>query len=180
MISFIRKQWGNFAFSLASFFWAGCGNGEISTADDIDCNVDLYAEDDTKCPTPDIKKYIETSSSSVESSSSSIPRMSAPAYGIDPVNCYTTSIKNSEGSSYQIFECDNGYRYLKDFRAYPEELKSTLPEDILWRKPYQGTEGKNCNFNGVPLCVDKWDTNQNVLSDSGCEPTIECPDKPEE
>jgi hypothetical protein len=75
MTSFIRKHWGNLVFALASFFWTGCGSGEISTADDVDCSFDgsmpIYGvEEVSKCPTPNRDNYKEESSNSAVSSSS--------------------------------------------------------------------------------------------------------------
>ena len=183
MISFIRKHWGNLAFALASFFWTGCTDdaqpvygvvqvpNESSSSMSGDCPECEYG-----VPSVHSSSSVESSSSVVSSSSEGIPRMSATEYGIMPINCYTTSVK--AGSSYTIFECDNGKRYLKDYRKYSDELRSILPNDILWSEPREGTEGQNCNFNGPPLCVDKVDSQGRRVG--GCRRTIECPSKPSE
>jgi hypothetical protein len=73
MTSFIRKHWGNLVFALASFFWTGCGSGEISTADDVNCDMDSIVPDYGiyyYCPTPNRDNYKEESSNSAVSSSS--------------------------------------------------------------------------------------------------------------
>ena len=172
MLSMIRKHWGKFALALTSFFWTACGSNSDS-GNNGECPVCEYG-----VLVDYSSSSAELSSSSVESSSSDIP-MSQPLYGV-PVatDCYTTTVKSTTGSSYNIFECDNGNRYLKDYFAYSEHLKESLPEDILWNSPNRDNgEGVNCNFNGPHLCVDKMDDEGNMYG--GCVPTIECPYKEE-
>ncbi len=172
MISFIRKHWGNLAFALASFLWAGC------TDDAQPMYGVVQAPNESSSSSVESSSSVASSSSVTSSSSEGIPRMSATEYGIMPVDCYTTSVKDSKGTSYDIFECDNGRRFLKNYRVYSDNVKEKLPNDILWSEPYQGVEGKNCNFNGTPLCVDKVD--KQGRRSGGCRPTIECPYKSED
>ena len=182
MLSFIRNHWGKCIFALSSFIWAACtddaqpmnsgaqppSESSSSTGDCLECTYGISVTD------PVSSSSIE-SSSSVESSSSAIP-MSIPAYGIPPVDCYTAQVQSTTGSSYDIFECDNGRRFLKDYQVYSESLKEKLPDDILWSAPdkFSG-EGRNCNFDGPSLCVDKMDAEGHMYG--GCMPTIECPYK---
>lgn len=175
MISFVRKHWGKFAFSLASFFWAGCtsdaqplygitqptSESSSSMGDCLECTYGISV-------TYPISSSSEESSSSVTSSSSNAT--------VEPINCYRTSVQSTTGSSYDIFECDNGRRFLKDYQVYSESLKEKLPADILWSTPERGSrEGQNCNFDGPSLCVDKMDAEGHMYG--GCMPTIECPNK---
>lgn len=170
MISFVRKHWGKFAFSLASFFWAGCTSdaqplyGVAQPTSESSSSMD----DCLECTYGISVTYPLSSSSTAESSSS--------AESSGAINCYTTSVKSTTGSSYDIFECDNGRRFLKDYQVYSESLKEKLPADVLWSKPNKAKgEGTNCNFDGPSLCVDKMDAEGHMYG--GCMPTIECPYK---
>ena len=174
MISIIRKHWGKVVFAAASFFWSACSDD----AQPMNGNPVEYTsssmEDSSSSSVDQTSSSIE-SSSSAKSSSSNIP-MSVPAYGVPPVDCYTTQVQSTTGSSYDIFECDNGRRFLKNYQIYSESLKEELPADILWSAPERGSrEGRNCNFDGPSLCVDKMDAEGNMYG--GCMPTIECPNK---
>ena len=186
MLSLLRNHWGKCVFALSSFIWAACTDNaqpmnsgaqppseSSSSMDDcLECTYGISVS-------YPVSIISEESSSSVPSSSSiNIINSSSSDEDSTSINCYTTSVKDTAGSSYDIFECDNGNRYLKDFRKYWESLKESLPSDIIWSEPNQSKgEGKNCNFNGVPLCVDKIDSQGHVYG--GCAPTIECPYKPD-
>lgn len=184
MLSLIKNHWGKCVFALSSFFWAGCNNGSATITDNdgsecLECTYGISVS-------YPISSSSEKSSSSVPSSSlfvfssSSIINSSSSDEDSTSINCYTTSVKDTAGSSYDIFECDNGKRYLKDYQVYSETLRNRLSKDIIWSEPNQSKgEGKNCNFNGVPLCVDKWTSDGKILPGSGCAPTVECPYKPD-
>ena len=169
----IRKHWKKILLSSAALFWASCGGDNEST-------IPTGGNDDPKKVQPDNIDGLKIdtlygvlpfySSSSIINSSNSNKNSTS-------INCYTTFVKGFDGRSYDIFECDNGKRYLKDYRIYKDGAKDNLPSDIIWSKPY---EGKNCNFNGVPLCVDKWTSDGKILPGSGCAPTVECPYKEQE
>ena len=180
MLSLIRNHWGKFAFAVTSFFWTACTDdtqpmyGAVQPPSESSSSMD----DCLECTYGISVAYPLSSSSTAESSSSDIP-MSQPLYGVPvAINCYTTSVKSTTGSSYDIFECTNGKRYLKDYPVYSEHLKESLPNDILWNTPNKDIgEGANCNFDGPHLCVDKMDDEGHMYG--GCMPTIECPDKKE-
>ena len=186
MISSIRKHWGKLAFSLASFFWAGCTSEAqplygVSIEDSSSSTAQTSSSMNGDCPECTYGVAVEYSSSSAESSSSAIPMSSIPAYGVPSIDCYTTSVKGSDNRSYDIFECDNGNRYLKDYRVYADNVQELLPSDIIWSKPNRSRgEGQNCNFNAAPLCVDKWTPEGGILPGSGCEPSVQCPYKKQE
>ena len=159
------KYWKVFLLALTSFFWAGCDDSTVEP----ECLYGIPPE------------YQSSNSDKVESSATisdngdTDESSSSSSDGKAPVNCYTTSVKDTAGSSYSIFECDNGKKYLKDFVVYSESLKDRLPKDILWSEPREGIEGDNCNFNAAPLCVDKIDSQGRQYG--GCHPTIDCPHK---
>ncbi|MBR2899804.1 MAG: hypothetical protein IKC23_09340 [Fibrobacter sp.] len=176
------KYWKVFLLALTSFFWAGCdvssseteclyppSEYQSSNSDKVESSTTI-GDDEISCGSNKAVSSETASNNSVESSSSS-------SNGRAPVNCYTTSVKDTAGSSYSIFECDNGKKYLKDFVVYSEGLKDRLPKDILWSEPREGIEGDNCNFNAAPLCVDKIDSQGRQYG--GCHPTIDCPYKPD-
>ena len=185
MLSLIKNHWGKCVFALSSFFWAACtddaqpmnsgaqppSESSSSMDDCLECTYGISVS----YPVSIISE--ESSSSVPSSSSSSTINSSNSDESSTFINCYTTSVKSTTGSSYDIFECDNGKRYLKDYRKYSDELRSILPNDILWSEPREGTEGQNCNFNGPPLCVDKVDSQGHRVG--GCRRTIECPYKSE-
>ena len=172
MLSLIRNHWGKFAFAIASFFWTACTDdtqpmyGAVQPPSESSSSMD----DCLECTYGISVAYPLSSSSTTESSSS--------AESSGAINCYTTSVKSTTGSSYDIFECDNGKRYLKDYQVYGEGLQENLPADVLWSKPDKSKgEGVNCDFNGPHLCVDKMDAEGHMYG--GCMPTIECPYKKE-
>lgn len=156
------RHWKMFLLVLSSSFWAGC---DVSSSE----AESHYPPSESQSSTSDIVESSATISDDGISGSSSESRVA--------VNCYTTSIKDTAGSSYSIFECDNGTKYLKDFVKYSESLKDRLPKDILWSKPREGIEGDNCDFNAAPLCVDKIDSQGRQYG--GCLPTIDCPYRPD-
>jgi len=164
MNSFIKNHWGKLVFAVASFFWTACSddaqpmNGAVQPPSESSSSME---GDCLECEYGGPIKYSSSSSATAEL-----------------VNCYTTSVKSTTGSSYDIFECDNGKRYLKDYIVYSESLRENLPNDILWKKPNkENGEGVNCDFNGPSLCVDKMDAEGNMYG--GCFPTVECPYKSE-
>ncbi len=127
-----------------------------------------------------IQPTYNNSSSSVESSSSSIddegiPSMSGTVYG-PSIPCYSTTEQNDAGKSFDIIECQNGEKFLKNSVIYGESIKEELPEgvstDVPQRTPFLAT---NCSETSI--CVDGVDAEGNPTG--GCFPTLECPPKDE-
>ena len=186
MLSLIKNHWGKCVFALSSFIWAACTDNAqpMNSGAQLPSEISSSMDDCLECTYGISVSYpvsiiSEESSSSVpSSSSSSIINSSNSDESSTSINCYTTSVKSTTGSSYDIFECDNGKRYLKDYRKYSDDLRKSLPNDIWWSEPSQSKgEGVNCDFNGPHLCVDKVDSQGHRVG--GCEPTIECPYKPD-
>jgi hypothetical protein len=170
------KYWKVFLLALASFFWVGCDDSSSEAECLYGPPPEYQSSNSDKVESSATVGDDEISSGSNETvSSNSVEPFSTSSNGRAPVNCYTTSVKDTAGSSYSIFECDNGKKYLKDFVVYSEGLKDRLPKDILWSEPREGIEGDNCNFNAAPLCVDKIDSQGRQYG--GCHPTIDCPHK---
>ena len=127
-----------------------------------------------------IQPTYNNSSSSVESSSSSIddegiPSMSGTVYG-PSIPCYSTTEQNDAGKSFDIIECQNGEKFLKNSVIYGESIKEELPEgvstDVPQRTPFLAT-----NYSETSICVDGVDAEGNPTG--GCFPTLECPPKDE-
>ena len=88
------KYWKVFLLALTSFFWAGCDD----SSSEAEC---LYG------PPPE---YQSSNSDKVESSATisdngdTDESSSSSSNGRAPVNCYTTSVKDTAGSSYSIYQ----------------------------------------------------------------------------
>lgn len=107
------------------------------------------------------------------------PVIDCPAKPAALPNCYNGTAKNSEGRSFEIFECDNGEKYLADPSYIIAGSEKDLPEGVI-PQVLSASATANCST-GPSLCVDAYveDEQGNRKPVGGCFPTTVCPDKPE-
>lgn len=188
MNQFFRKHWKHLFFTLATFFWVGCGDDSSSQVVLYGCPDDICKEDPETSSSGDLPASSSEepgSSSSVDISSSAESSSSvesstsiddfAAVYG-PPIPCYSTTIQNDAGKTFDIFECQNGGKYLKDADIYGKNVKDELPEDVQTEVPAKSPFFAN-NCEEVSLCVDGVDAEGTPTG--GCHPTLECPPKEE-
>ena len=104
-------------------------------------------------------------------------------YGCLPTVCYNSTATNDSGKVFDIIECEDGYKYLREPGHYmfQTELQKELPEGV---DPYRPSTGScyatNCK-NGSKICVKGSFTEKGIAKDyKHCDSRIECPEKPEE
>ena len=118
----------------------------------------------------DVVDYKMMSSSSVISSSDSE----------ELVYCYNSSIKNESGSVFEIIDCTDGSKYLRDpalYNQYPESQK-ILPDGVQINAPLPGSDkAANCQ-RGPSVCYDIRVEEPYPHTEGGCIETIECPQRP--
>lgn len=107
------------------------------------------------------------------------PVIDCPAKPVALPNCYNGTAKNSEGRSFEIFECDNGKKYLADPSYIIAGGEKDLPESVI-PQVLSANATANCST-GPSLCVDAYveDDQGNRRPVGGCFPTTVCPSKPE-
>lgn len=180
MNQFFRKHWKHLFFTLATFFWVGCGDDSSSQAVLYGCPDDICKEDPETSSSGDLpassSEEPSSSSSAPKMSSSSsyddntIPPMSATVYGIVP--CFSTTVQNDVGVTFDIFECSNGKKYLQD--GYDESIKDALPEGVETTPLVKGGSlAVNCTLNRT--CTDAPDAEG--INAGECTTSIECPPK---
>jgi len=107
------------------------------------------------------------------------PVIDCPAKPAALPNCYNGTAENSEGRSFEIFECDNGKKYLSDPSYTITGSRDDLPEGVI-PQVLSADATANCST-GPSLCVDAYVVDElgNRRPVGGCFPTTVCPDKPE-
>ena len=99
----------------------------------------------------------------------------------EPVLCYNDTAKNEAGTSFDIIECDDGKKYLREPIVGVSESRLPLPEGIEETAP-QPTSSYAANCTPSSVCIDKvvLDEFGNPRNEGGCVPTTECPSRPEQ
>ncbi len=132
-----------------------------------------------------------SSQGSTESSSSEEQRKCKPINSDDgseilsdsceSVLCYNDTAKNEAGTSFDIIECDDGKKYLREPIVGVSENRLPLPEGVGETAP-QPTSSYAANCTPSSVCIDKvvLDEFGNPRNEGGCVPTTECPSKPEQ
>ena len=132
-----------------------------------------------------------SSQGSTESSSSEEQRKCKPINSDDgseilsdsceSVLCYNDTAKNEEGTSFDIIECDDGKKYLREPIVNVSESRLPLPEGVERTAP-QPTSSYAANCTPSSVCIDNvvLDEFGNPRNNGGCVPTTECPSRPEQ
>jgi hypothetical protein len=99
----------------------------------------------------------------------------------EAVLCYNDTAKNAAGTSFDIIECDDGKKYLREPIVGVSESRLPLPEGVESTAP-QPTESYAANCTPSSVCIDKvvLDEFGNPRNSGGCVPTTECPSRPEQ
>ena len=99
----------------------------------------------------------------------------------EAVLCYNDTAKNEAGTSFDIIECDDGKKYLREPIVGVSENRLPLPEGVGETAP-QPTSSYAANCTPSSVCIDKvvLDEFGNPRNEGGCVPTTECPSKPEQ
>ena len=102
------------------------------------------------------------------------------SYGCFPTKCYNTTAVNDAGKVFDIIECENGEKYLRQpgHYAYQEELQKELPEGVYTYGHVGECGATNCKY-GPKTCVSGTATDYlgNPYNYDSCDPIIECPEK---
>ena len=92
--------------------------------------------------------------------------------------CYNDTAKNADGKEFNIIDCTDGNKYLRDpGDATFDGVK--LPEGVEVFAPKAGSEkAPNCT-SSQDVCVER-NPEKTIEQDSlaGCHPVIDCPEKP--
>ena len=99
----------------------------------------------------------------------------------EAVLCYNDTAKNAAGTSFDIIECDDGKKYLREPIVGVSESRLPLPEGVESTAP-QPTASYAANCTPSSVCIDKvvLDEFGNPRNSGGCVPTTECPSRPEQ
>ena len=99
----------------------------------------------------------------------------------EAVLCYNDTAKNEAGTSFDIIECDDGKKYLREPIVGVSESRLPLPEGVESTAP-QPTSSYAANCTPSSVCIDKvvLDEFGNPRNEGGCVPTTECPSRPEQ
>ena len=105
------------------------------------------------------------------------------SYGCFPTQCYNTTATNDLGEVFDIIECEDGYKYLRQSGIYYEhpELQEKLPEGVEAITPPAGSCGaSNCTNKGPDYCYkeSKKTLEGTTQEYEVCVPSIDCPEKP--
>ena len=111
---------------------------------------------------------------------------SVAGYGCLSSRCYNSTAETSSGKTFDIIQCDNGYKYLRHPKLYYEdpEVRDVIDKDLHFdpRAPYphEACEAENCQFVGPEICYEKTfnDLTGGDTTVTICVPTIDCPEKP--
>ena len=99
------KYWKVFLLALTSFFWAGCDDSSSEAECLYGPPPEYQSSNSDKVESSATVGDDEISSGSNETvSSNSVEPFSTSSNGRAPVNCYTTSVKDTAGSSYSIYQ----------------------------------------------------------------------------
>lgn len=95
------------------------------------------------------------------------------------VLCYNDTAKNAAGTSFDIIECDDGKKYLREPIVNVSESRLPLPEGVERTAP-QPTASYAANCTPSSVCIDNvvLDEFGNPRNNGGCVPTTECPSRP--
>ena len=95
------------------------------------------------------------------------------------VLCYNDTVKNAAGTSFDIIECDDGKKYLREPIVNVSESRLPLPEGVERTAP-QPTASYAANCTPSSVCIDNvvLDEFGNPRNNGGCVPTTECPSRP--
>lgn len=163
------KHWKKISLALTAFFWASCNNATTTEP--------MYGVP------PDISSSSTTpeSSSAVTPDSSSAEPISKNSIDSAQTLCYNESIQNDDGKNVEIIECSDGNKYLRDptiYRLFPN-LFSKIPEDVKTEFPTPGSaKASNCQNETICHDIPIKDEQGNTRNAGGCNPTIQCPNKP--
>ena len=111
---------------------------------------------------------------------------SVAGYGCLSSRCYNSTAETSSGKTFDIIECDNGYKYLRHPKLYYEdpEVRDEIDKDLFFREdtpyPDERCEASNCKYIGSDICYEKTfnDLTGGDTTVTICVPTIDCPEKP--
>ncbi len=164
------KHWKKISLALTAFFWASCNNATTT-------EPPMYGVP------PDISSSSTTpeSSSAVTPDSSSAEPISKNSIDSAQILCYNESIQSNESRAVEIIECSDGNKYLRDptiYRLFPN-LFSKIPEDVKTEFPTPGSaKASNCRNETICHDIPIKDEQGNTRNAGGCNPTIQCPNKP--
>jgi hypothetical protein len=103
-------------------------------------------------------------------------------YGCFSTICYNATATNDLGEVFDIIECNDGYKYLRQPGIYDEhpELQEKLPEGVEIQTPPAGSCGaQNCTYKDPEYCYkESYTTLEGTVKEYDyCVPTINCPEK---
>ena len=106
-------------------------------------------------------------------------------YGCESYKCYNSTAETPSGKTFDIIECDNGYKYLRHPKLYYEdtEVREKIDKELFFREeapyPNESCEASNCKFIGQEICYDVnyTDINGTIQTYNTCIPTVDCPKK---
>lgn len=161
------RHWRKIALALTGLLWAGCDTESEATC--------LYG------PAPDLK---DCAADSLEARSTGKPLCSDTSdiglvialYGVRPdlpqrALCYDATAENAAGKAFEIAECDDGEKYLRnpaDWNPGTEEL----PEGV---RPCGPTAGSLRASNCVSAGEVRFESDD---PRAGCREILDCPEKP--
>lgn len=107
----------------------------------------------------------------------------AATYGCFSTICHNATATNDWGEVFDIIECEDGYKYLRQPGFYYEhpELQDNLPKGVEASTPPAGSCGAtNCTNKGPDYCIkESYTTLEGTVREYDyCVPTIDCPEKP--